>query len=120
LDDVYQNIRTVGELTNRAGRASGLIDQLAARVRLVRERVGQLPPRRTVCLEWVDPLYNCGHWTPGLVQLAGGEELLGTPGRRARGIEDRKSTRLNSSHVAISYAVFCLKKKTYKSSLIDY
>src|SRR5690625_6740639 len=28
------------------------------------------------------------------------------------GVEDRKSTRLNSSHVAISYAVFCLKKKT--------
>src|SRR5690625_6313345 len=27
--------------------------------------------------------------------------------------EDRKSTRLNSSHVAISYAVFCLKKKTH-------
>src|SRR5690625_5492126 len=27
---------------------------------------------------------------------------------------DRKSTRLNSSHVAISYAVFCLKKKTYE------
>src|SRR5699024_11356643 len=27
-------------------------------------------------------------------------------------IEDRKSTRLNSSHVSISYAVFCLKKKT--------
>src|SRR5207253_10866629 len=27
---------------------------------------------------------------------------------------DRKSTRLNSSHVAISYAVFCLKKKKYK------
>src|SRR5437870_6270950 len=28
------------------------------------------------------------------------------------GLQDRKSTRLNSSHVAISYAVFCLKKKT--------
>src|SRR5690625_5900692 len=27
-------------------------------------------------------------------------------------LQDRKSTRLNSSHVAISYAVFCLKKKT--------
>src|SRR5437870_8427650 len=27
--------------------------------------------------------------------------------------QDRKSTRLNSSHVAISYAVFCLKKKKY-------
>src|SRR5437870_6646005 len=29
-------------------------------------------------------------------------------------VEDRKSTRLNSSHVAISYAVFCLKKKNTK------
>src|SRR5256885_6540283 len=31
--------------------------------------------------------------------------------------EDRKSTRLNSSHLVISYAVFCLKKKTKKSPL---
>src|SRR5690625_6355745 len=30
---------------------------------------------------------------------------------RSQLAEDRKSTRLNSSHVAISYAVFCLKKK---------
>src|SRR5690625_7058323 len=33
---------------------------------------------------------------------------------------DRKSTRLNSSHVAISYAVFCLKKKKLKENLILY
>src|SRR5438874_8680183 len=31
-----------------------------------------------------------------------------------RSVEDRKSTRLNSSHVEISYAVFCLKKKKKK------
>src|SRR5690606_41573051 len=42
----------------------------------------------------------------GLVVLCVGESL-----RRKAG--DRKSTRLNSSHVKISYAVFCLKKKTY-------
>src|SRR5207253_5988757 len=34
-------------------------------------------------------------------------------------VEDRKSTRLNSSHVAISYAVFCLKKKKTKRQLIQ-
>src|SRR5215469_17572297 len=33
------------------------------------------------------------------------------------GAEDRKSTRLNSSHVEISYAVFCLKKKKKKIKL---
>src|SRR5207249_9605374 len=32
-------------------------------------------------------------------------------GKVVQGFEDRKSTRLNSSHVSISYAVFCLKKK---------
>src|SRR6266700_5555519 len=36
-------------------------------------------------------------------------------GRTLAGNKDRKSTRLNSSHVKISYAVFCLKKKQNKS-----
>src|SRR5260221_6561654 len=35
---------------------------------------------------------------------------------RARRLGDRKSTRLNSSHTVISYAVFCLKKKKYVRS----
>src|SRR2546426_1197078 len=35
----------------------------------------------------------------------------GPAAERAVGLEDRKSTRLNSSHLVISYAVFCLKKK---------
>src|SRR5712664_4356678 len=38
-----------------------------------------------------------------------------TPGRPARRSRDRKSTRLNSSHDQISYAVFCLKKKKKKN-----
>src|SRR5207249_6078797 len=45
---------------------------------------------------------------------------MGTPlnlvtGARQYGVVDRKSTRLNSSHVSISYAVFCLKKKISRS-----
>src|SRR5439155_25524458 len=43
--------------------------------------------------------------------IADGLRPSGTVTVRARGEGDRKSTRLNSSHVAISYAVFCLKKK---------
>src|SRR5690349_24257109 len=57
--------------------------------------------------------------------------LFGGPGRcrprdspRDRGrsvprLSDRKSTRLNSSHVEISYAVFCLKKKKKKNKIIN-
>src|SRR5690625_1272201 len=43
-------------------------------------------------------------WTPFLQSQTWTTYLL-------PGLQDRKSTRLNSSHVAISYAVFCLKKK---------
>src|SRR6266511_2994529 len=39
-----------------------------------------------------------------------GQAFLSKRGLRERGLRDRKSTRLNSSHVKISYAVFCLKK----------
>src|SRR5438067_3206628 len=42
------------------------------------------------------------------------EFLVGLPRAAQRTPEDRKSTRLNSSHVSISYAVFCLKKKKNK------
>src|SRR5205814_8334726 len=40
----------------------------------------------------------------------------GAPGRAAATERDRKSTRLNSSHLGISYAVFCLKKKKTKNN----
>src|SRR3712207_8457838 len=40
------------------------------------------------------------------------DSLRGQEGSRFVEVEDRKSTRLNSSHANISYAVFCLKKKT--------
>src|SRR2546427_3737411 len=59
----------------------------------VRERFGERPRRGAQPLAQVDD---------GELQDA----LLGTPAWR-----DRKSTRLNSSHSQISYAVFCLKKK---------
>src|SRR5215469_15965521 len=39
--------------------------------------------------------------------------------RPRRGSKDRKSTRLNSSHVEISYAVFCLKKKKEKQVVVS-
>src|SRR5437588_8819804 len=40
------------------------------------------------------------------------------PLHRHRGAQDRKSTRLNSSHTVISYAVFCLKKKNKKQNTV--
>src|SRR5262245_62891226 len=60
-------------------------------------------------------------WPLALERNAQREDLAGrreAAGRRdrVRRDEDRKSTRLNSSHLGISYAVFCLKKKKKKQT----
>src|SRR3989454_6241214 len=57
----------------------------------------------------------------GSLVILGGREhlrLLGRDGRVPLDEQDRKSTRLNSSHLVISYAVFCLKKK--KNAVIEH
>src|SRR3712207_7203818 len=67
-----------------------------------------------------DRFVRDGKWASGWVvgQLLGSEVggatlgLVGL-GRIGRAVADRKSTRLNSSHANISYAVFCLKKKNH-------
>src|SRR5690625_3995490 len=62
-----------------------------------------------------DLVYFQGHSSPGMYGRAFLEGRLSEEEldnfRQEVGGKDRKSTRLNSSHVAISYAVFCLKKK---------
>ena len=77
LDDVFENIRVVGALAGQSDTAERLCDSLRRRVTTVEQRVAGRPRRKVVCLEWIDPPFNCGHWTPELVTIAGGDERLG-------------------------------------------
>src|SRR5256885_7821782 len=54
------------------------------------------------------------------VPLDGLEDLVASRGHQERHghLRDRKSTRLNSSHLVISYAVFCLKKKILAAGIL--
>src|SRR5437868_9013622 len=62
-------------------------------------RIRSVPPITSLTSSMLRGHSGCARTTlPGLLRLA-------------RSRSDRKSTRLNSSHVSISYAVFCLKKK---------
>jgi len=84
LEDVYANIATVGELTG-AGEAAtcvvvGMRERAAA---LARHVAGRARPR-TLVLEWTDPPMSGGHWTPGLVELAGGEPILANSGANSQ------------------------------------
>src|SRR5690625_6100249 len=60
---------------------------------------------------WVNPVLLLSEVTHVNIKSHDSNHLLDKCGC----LRDRKSTRLNSSHVAISYAVFCLKKKNQQS-----
>src|SRR5690625_2527340 len=64
----------------------------------------------------VEPEDQIGRWVEADLDPPGGEPMTVA----SVYIQDRKSTRLNSSHVAISYAVFCLKKKKCAHRLHSY
>lgn len=51
---------------------------------MLRQRVTGRPRERVLVLEWTDPPMSAGHWTPGLVELAGAEPVLGNPRANSR------------------------------------
>ncbi|MFN2461266.1 MAG: cobalamin-binding protein [Candidatus Velthaea sp.] len=87
LEDVYANILTVGDVAGAPDGAQSLVDRLRAREAVLRARPPVVPRPRTLVLEWPDPLMSAGHWTPGLVDLAGGECVLGRAGGNSQRIE---------------------------------
>src|SRR2546428_6029785 len=81
------------------------------------------PPRSTLfpytTLFRSEPSGPFTRWSDERLRRAIPDNDLRDEPRSVRGLhEDRKSTRLNSSHDQISYAVFCLKKKKYRSDPI--
>lgn len=85
LEDVFANIATLGNFTGHEREAHDLVESLRARVELCRRRTLNTDVRpRTLVLEWTDPPMSGGHWTPGLVEIAGGTAVLGNPGQNSR------------------------------------
>jgi iron complex transport system substrate-binding protein len=85
LAEVLQSIRDVGQATGLAERAESVVQALQARVDAVAQRSARLRHRLcVVLLEWIDPPFSCGHWSPELVRLAGGQECLGREGQPSR------------------------------------
>jgi iron complex transport system substrate-binding protein len=80
LGETLGDVRTVAEVTGTGKRAEELLERSAARIERVRLAVRGLPRRRIAALEWLDPVFVAGHWTPQLIELAGGFDPLGLAG----------------------------------------
>ena len=83
LDEVFDSILVLGRRTGHEQRAAELVRSLRDRLESVRSRVAGRSRPRVMLLEWTDPPFAPGHWVPEMIEAAGGEPLLGTPGARS-------------------------------------
>ncbi|TCC38504.1 cobalamin-binding protein [Kribbella speibonae] len=79
LTEVLDSIETIGKAIGRD--STQLVESLRTRLGADLRGGGRL-----ALLEWTDPPFAPGHWLPEMVQLAGGVNVLGTPGERSKAI----------------------------------
>ena len=94
LEGVLASVLQVGAAVGMAAEAAAAQSALRARLRAAtcrvadvaaaRDRAGKNPPN-VAFLEWLDPVYVGGHWTPQLIELAGARHPLNPPGRGGDG-----------------------------------
>ncbi|CAN5331942.1 cobalamin-binding protein [soil metagenome] len=84
---VLDSIRDVGRAAGCPSQAAEAVAALESRVANVVQHARILKRPGVVLLEWIDPPFSCGHWSPELVELAGGRELLGRAGQPSRTLQ---------------------------------
>jgi iron complex transport system substrate-binding protein len=82
--EVLADIPRLAEAAGAAEAGERLAEEAAERVEEVELAIAGDPRPRVAALEWLDPVYVGGHWVPQMIELAGGDDMLGMPGERSR------------------------------------
>lgn len=81
IDGMFRDMRRVAAALSLD--AERVIRDLRSRLGAVELLVAGRPRPRVACLEWLDPLFNGGHWVPEQVRIAGGTDVRGAAGARS-------------------------------------
>jgi len=87
LGDVLADIPRLAGRAGAPEAGAALAKEAARRIEAVTRAVEGAHPPRVAALEWLDPLFVGGHWVPRMIELAGGEDVLGLPGEKSRTAE---------------------------------
>jgi iron complex transport system substrate-binding protein len=82
LEQVFQTAVTIAGALGREEAAYHHLSALQKRIDMITDtlRAHRASLRRVMLMEWMEPVYNCGHWIPYQVAYAGGVDMLSNPG----------------------------------------
>ena len=84
LEDVLADVTRLGRAVRADQEAEALRRSLEARLGEVRAAVEGAERPRVLALEWLDPPFVGGHWVPEMIEIAGGQDVLGSAGAKSR------------------------------------
>ncbi|WP_240472506.1 ABC transporter substrate-binding protein [Tenacibaculum ovolyticum] len=81
LEDVFDNALTIAKAMGKETVGINYVNKLKERIYTIvdTQRAKRLQSKSVMLLEWIDPLFNCGHWIPHQIGYAGGIDLLAHP-----------------------------------------
>ncbi|MBA2349950.1 MAG: cobalamin-binding protein [Solirubrobacterales bacterium] len=88
LGETMGDIRTLAQATGAKDAALDLVARQRKRIDAVQRAVrGATERPRVLAIEWFEPVFVAGHWTPQLIELAGGVDALGFPGEHSEQVD---------------------------------
>lgn len=81
LEDVFESAVTIAKALGKEEAAYTYLDKLNKRIDRVVDQLrgAKALPKRVLLMEWLDPIFNCGHWIPHQIAYAGGVDMLSNP-----------------------------------------
>jgi iron complex transport system substrate-binding protein len=110
LSDVMDTILLVGEITGCKEQAEKNVRDMRSRLDGVRESVRGLRRPRVYAMEWLDPPFSAGHWVPEMVEIAGGDEVLGKAGTKSQRINAEAIRAANPEIIVLMPCGFSLDR----------
>jgi iron complex transport system substrate-binding protein len=83
IGETMADVRTLAQATGRERAGEELLRDSAERLDAVQQAVAGAERPRVLALEWLEPVFIAGHWTPQLIELAGGEDVMGMAGEHS-------------------------------------
>jgi len=83
LGEVLGDVRTLAQAADAKDAGVDLVQDAARRIDRVRLAVRDAAPVSVAALEWLEPVFAAGHWTPQLIEYAGGFDVLGLAGEHS-------------------------------------
>ena len=82
LHNVFQTAVTIATALNQEEAAYRYLAQLQSKIDFIidEQRRYKVLPKRVMLMEWIEPIYNCGHWIPHQIAYAGGIDMMSNPG----------------------------------------